>query len=77
MLRNVRITETQIVIGALGIVHKDLGRVDGRVGNPKMNRHHPNYSMNEIGQNTEKSPGGLRRLAVTQTLVKSHQLMLI
>ena len=31
----------------------------------------------KIGQNTEKSPGDLRRLAVTQTPVKDHQLTLI
>ena len=38
---------------------------------------HPNYSIVENGQNTEKSPGDLRRLAVTQTPVKNHQLMLM
>ena len=27
----------------------------------------------EIGQNTEKSPGNLRRIVVTQTPVKDHQ----
>ena len=27
----------------------------------------------EIGQNTEKSSGDMRRLAVTQTPVKDHQ----
>ena len=32
-----------------------------------MNRDHPNGSIIENGQNTEKSPGDLRRLAVTQT----------
>ena len=40
-------------------------------GNP------PNYSIIENGQNTEKSPRDLRRLAVTQTPVKDHQLMLM
>ena len=30
-----------------------------------------------VAQNTEKSPGDLRRLAVTQTSVKYHQLMLV
>ena len=35
---------------------------------------HPNYSIIKIGQNTEKSSGDLKRLAVTQTLVKDHQL---
>ena len=38
---------------------------------------HPNYTIVENGQNTEKSPGDLRRLAVTQTPVKDHQLMLM
>ena len=31
----------------------------------------------KIGQNTEKSPGDLRRFAVSQTSVKSHQLTLL
>ena len=37
---------------------------------------HPNYSIDENGQNTEKSSGHLRILAVTQTPVKDHQLTL-
>ena len=41
-----------------------------------MRRKHQDYRFNKIGQNTEKSPGNLRRLAVTQTPVKNHQLML-
>ena len=40
------------------------------------NGDHPNYII-EIGQNTEKSPGDLRRLAVTKTPVKDHQLTLV
>ena len=35
---------------------------------------HPNDSIIENGQNTEKIPGDLMRLAVTQTPVKDHQL---
>ena len=42
-----------------------------------MNGDHPNDSIIEDGQNTEKGPGDLRRLAVTQTPVKSHQLTLM
>ena len=38
---------------------------------------HPNNSIVEINQNTEKSPKDLRRLVVTQTPVKGHQLMLM
>ena len=37
----------------------------------------PNYYILEDGQNTEKSPGYLRRFAVTQTPVKNHQLTLM
>ena len=32
----------------------------------------PNYSIVEIGQNTEKSPGDVRRLDVSQTPVENH-----
>ena len=42
-----------------------------------MSGDHPNNSIVENGQNTEKSPGDLRRLAVTQTSVRDHQLTLI
>ena len=35
---------------------------------------YPNDSIAEDGQNTETNPGNLRRLAVTQTPVKNHQL---
>ena len=38
---------------------------------------HANNSIIENGQNTEKSPGDLRRLAVSQSPVKDHQLTLM
>ena len=44
------------------------------LGNNKTSGNHPNYCSIEIGQNTEKSPGDWRRLAVTQTPVKDYQL---
>ena len=72
---NVRIIS--IVIVSLGIVTKGLLKgvedleVGGRVGD------HPNYRIAENGQNTEKSPGDLRRLALTQTPVEDHQLTLM
>ena len=31
----------------------------------------------DISQNTEESPGDLRRFAITQTSVEAHQLMLV
>ena len=36
-----------------------------------------NPNIIENGQNTEKSPGDLMRLAVTETPVKDHQLTLM
>ena len=35
------------------------------------------YSIVENGQNTEKSPGDLRKLDVTQTPEKNYQLTLV
>ena len=65
------------VIPALGTVLKGLVKGAGRVANRRINRDHPNYSIVKIGQNTEKSPGDLRRLDVTQTPMKDHQLTLV
>ena len=58
-----------ITIGAFDTVTKGLlkGLEDLEVGD------NPNYIIVENRQNTEKSPGDFRRLAVTQTLVKDHQ----
>ena len=55
-------------------------RIDTRTkgfGNKRASGDHPNYSIDEIGQNTKKSPGDWRRLAVTQTPVENNQLMLM
>ena len=49
----------------------------GGLGNKRTVGDHPNYSLIEIDQNTEKSPGDLRRLAVTQTSTNDYQLTLI
>ena len=68
------VTVILIVIGALGTVTKTL--VQG-LGNNGMGGDCLKYSIIEIDQNTEKCPGGLRRLAVTQTPVKVHQLTLM
>ena len=48
-----------------------------RLGSWQTSGEHPNDSIVENGQNTKKSPGDLRRLAVTQTSVKNHRLMLM
>ena len=43
----------------------------------RKSRDQSNLQHCEIDQNTEKSPGELRRLDVTHTPVKDHQLMLV
>ena len=69
-----KVTIIPIGIGAFGTVTKGLlkGPANLEVGAPS--REHPNNSIIENGQNTKKSPGDLRRLAVTQSPVKDHQL---
>ena len=68
-----KVTVIPIVIGALGTITK--GTKAGGLGNKRTSGDHSNYSIVEIRQNTEKSPGDLRRLAVTQTPVENHQLV--
>ena len=45
--------------------------------NNNNNNNNPNDSIAEDDQNTETSPGDLRRLTVTQTTLKNHQLILM
>ena len=54
-----------------------IGKGTGRFEDKRTSGDHPDYSIIKIGQNTEKSPGDLRKLAVSQTLVESHQLILV
>ena len=65
-----KVTIVPIVIGAFGTITKGLlkGLEDLEVG--RRVEDYPNDSIAENGQNTEKSPGDLRRLPVTQTPVK-------
>ena len=62
------------MIGGFDAVTKGLinGLEDLDVGG----KDHPNYSIIENGQNTEKSPRDLRGLVVTQTPLKDHKLTL-
>ena len=57
-----------IVVGALGKIYRKSWKSKGKW---KLN------SIIKIGQNTEKNPGDLRRLAVTKTPLEDHQLKLI
>ena len=52
--------------------HQMINTRTGGLGNKRTSGDHPNYSIIKIGQNTEKSPGDLRRLAVTQTPMKNR-----
>ena len=45
-----------------------------RLGNKRISRDHSDDSVIKISQNTEKSPGNLRKLIVSQASVKSNQL---
>ncbi len=49
----------------------------GGLENRRTSGDHPNYNIIEIDQNTEKIPGDLRRLVVSQTSVKDYQLTLM
>ena len=60
------VTVVPIVIDALGIIPKGLVKEVEDLRNQRTSTNHPDYSIIENGQYTEKSPGDLRRL-VTQT----------
>ena len=72
-LWDIKVTIMLIVIGAFGTVTKRPGRF--RSWRPSGD--HPNNSIIENDKNTENCPADLRRLAVTQTPVKDHQLTLM
>ena len=74
---NIKVTIIPIVIGAFGTVTKGLLKGLEDLGSWRPSGDHPNNSVIENGQNTEKSPGDLRKLAVTQSPVKYHQLTLM
>ena len=60
-----------IVTGIVGTVSKGL--VQGLEDLEITRGDCPNYRIVGISQNTEKSPGDLRRVAVTQTAVENSQ----
>ena len=47
--------------------HKRITQGSGGLGSWWMSGNHPNYYIIENGQNTEKSPGDLRSLAVNSS----------
>ena len=71
-LWNMKVTIIPIVIDTFGTVTKGLSKGTGGLGNRRTSGNHSNFYIIENGQNTEKSPGDLKRLAVTSTLVKNQ-----
>ena len=65
-----KVSIVPIVVRTFGTVTKG----PGGFGSWWTSGDHPNVGIIEDSQNTEKSRGGLRRLAVTQTPVKNLQL---
>ena len=71
-LWNIRVMMIPVIVGSLVTIVKVLqkGLKELKI---KKNHDHPS----EIGQNIQKSPRDLWRLAVTWTLVKGHHLTLV
>ena len=57
--------------------HQKIGKKTKGLSKKKTSGDTPNYSIVEIGQNTEKTPWDLRGLVAAQTPVKDHQLTLL
>ena len=72
-----KVTITSFVIGTLGTVPEKIDKGAVGLGNKRTSGDHPNYCIINIGQNTEKRHGKLRRSVVIQTSVKDHQLTLM
>ena len=71
-----KVTGIPIVICALETTPKNCKRT-GRLWNNWTSGDHPDDSIIKICQNTEKSPGDLRKLDVIQAPVSNHQLTLV
>ena len=57
--------------------HQRIGNGTGGLRNKRTSGDHQNYNIVEIGPNTKKSPGDLKRIAVTQTPTRNHHLTLV
>ena len=57
--------------------HQRIGSGTDGLGNKRTSGHHPNFSIVEIGENSKKSSGDLRRLVVAHDPMKNHQLTLV
>ena len=70
-----KVTVIPVVISAFDTVIQRIGSGTGGLGNKRMSRDHSNFSIIKIGQNTKKSPGDLKKFAVSQTSFRHHQLI--
>ena len=59
------------------LVPEALKKKTGGIGNQSKNRQHSDHSSDKIDLNTQKCSGDLRRLAVTQPPLKTHQVKLM
>ena len=76
-LWNMNVMVKPIVILALEMDSKRVCKDAGKVRNQRTSQNHYNHSIVKINKNTEKIPGDVRRLGVTQTPVKGYQLTLV
>ena len=72
-LCNMKVTVIPLEVGGVGTIPKGLVK---RLENLEIRDHQTN-SIIKISQNTEKSPGDLKRLAFIQTPVRNLQLTLM
>ena len=65
-----RVAVISVITGTLGTISKSLER---RLEGLEVGGVYPDFCVVDNGLNTEKSPGDLRRLAVTHADVKNSQ----
>ena len=57
--------------------HLRIGTGTRGLGNKRTIADHPNYRIIKIGENSVKSPGNLKRFAVTQTHVGKNPITVV
>ena len=67
-----KVTLILIVICTIKTIPQRIYKGTGRLVYKRISSDHLDHSITNIGQNTEKSPGDLRKLTVTQTPVGNH-----
>ena len=72
-LIKVKVKVIPVIIGGIGTVSKSLEKDWKNVGNQRKNRDHSEHTIVKIGLTTQKSLGGMRRLAVLQTPEKTRK----